>query len=217
MGRKGNPSICLDWEKLWGRWEVKRDSIHLKAILLSHPKRWDFGRTPNRFSYYLTSIPKEVYINMTLSFSCGNVVFNICFVCFSHCWLEFAVIECLSSCLSGGPTPAMTFLASFVLMQNLWDMWVHCTQCSWRKWGWVVGAVERGKWCCSCWTCTLSRDQEILAGQSVSQLPAGMYGLCICYIMALPLQRPLLKSDKRLLRQTSTNSFKPLLQVPFFL
>lgn len=221
MGRKGNPGTCLDWEKLWGRWEIKRTSIHIKAPFLSHPKRWDLGRNTNRFSYFLTSIPNEVYINMTVSFSCGNAVSNICFVCFSHSWPEFATIEYLNSCPYGGPTPVMAFLASFILTQNLWDMWVHCTQCSWCKRGRVVGAVERGKWCCSCWTSALRRDQEILAGESVSQLPAGMYGLCICHILALPLQRPLMKSDQRLLRQTWTKASSPLLQfllqVPFFL
>lgn len=142
---------------------------------------------------------------------------NICFVCFLHGWPVVFNVEYLNSYLSGEPTSTMTFLASYVLiMQNLRDMWVHCTQCHWCKWVWVVGAVEWGKWCCSWWTGALGSDPEILAGESISQLPARMYGLCICHLLALPLQCPLMKSvEAKRWQKLHFPLLQFLLQVPF--
>ena len=119
---------------------------------------------------------------------------------FQNCQLHM-VIEMLNLAL---------FL--FFLLQDLRDLWIHCSQCSRCHRSWVVGAVEWSKWyyhCSSRGTDSLVRDQKLLAGPSVSQLSAGLYGLCLCHLLALSLQCTLVKSDKTPFRQKWTSIKSP--------
>lgn len=78
-------------------------------------------------------------------------------------------------------------------LQNLWDLWINCTECCRCKWSRACGAVEWSKWRGSCsshrtYPSSHSRDQKLLAGSSIPKLLACLHGFCICDILALSLQ-----------------------------
>ena len=77
----------------------------------------------------------------------------------------------------------------------MWDLWINCTKCCWCKWNRVGRAVEPGQSCCrgtSNCTYATCRDTKLLAGTPVLEFPPGMYGLCLCYLLAFSLQCALL-------------------------
>ncbi|CAN1257204.1 hypothetical protein LINPERPRIM_LOCUS9543 [Linum perenne] len=91
--------------------------------------------------------------------------------------------------------------------KNLRDLWIGSTKRGWsNRGGDSSGSMERGKRSSCCGSSSSSNirkstsrvkpSKTLLARASFPKLPTGMHGICICYILALPLQCPFLECNQ---------------------
>ena len=147
-----------------------------------------------RYCWRTTPSPIPPFFNLSLNF------FNRVHSC------QCVVLDIRSFKLDNSLVYSFAFLViKNPPVQNLWDMWINCTKCCRCKWSRVVGAVEwtkRGSQC-SCSTSTSIRVSKFLAGSSISEFLAGLYGFCICDLLAVSLQCALMndESEARIVKQ----------------
>lgn len=71
-------------------------------------------------------------------------------------------------------------------LQNLWDMWCHCTQCCWRadKWGkqywWTCGRINHSNWG-SFW------DSKLMSWPPHYEFSSCLHDFGLCHFLALSL------------------------------